>query len=204
MDNRLLLWSSTTVTHCELPGHTASISAVRSSSDGSLAVSSSYDKTLRIWGIPGADARGGGRGKALGFKGPATCLVGHVAPVLDFAWTAGKVVSGARDGCVILWVRCFEMCFAHPLRFLFVLSSFFLLFMLNGLPPCAAYFRSSVSLVFRCFIDCSAFRRASKLSDENRTHLSGCKSIESLLFNGNAHFLPLFNRSQAFRCRLAV
>ncbi|GAQ85255.1 F-box and WD-40 domain protein 7 [Klebsormidium nitens] len=103
MDNRLLLWSSSSVTHCELPGHTASISAVQCSSDGSLAVSSSYDKTLRVWALPGADARGVGRGKGSGFKGTATCLVGHVAPVLDFAWTAGKVVSGARDGCVILW-----------------------------------------------------------------------------------------------------
>lgn len=106
MDNRLLLWASTGATHIELTGHNASISAVRSSSDGSLAVSSSYDKTLRVWALPGAETRGAGRSRGAGFKGTATCLMGHVAPVLDFVWASGRVVSGARDGCVILWVRC--------------------------------------------------------------------------------------------------
>lgn len=73
--------------------YSASVSKVVANADGTRAVSSSYDKTLRVWDIT---ARGG---RSL------STLAGHEAPVLEVALAASMLVSGDRGGNAIMWVR---------------------------------------------------------------------------------------------------
>mmetsp|Transcript_23019 Transcript_23019/g.58169 ORF Transcript_23019/g.58169 Transcript_23019/m.58169 type:complete len:674 (+) Transcript_23019:210-2231(+) len=80
----------------ELLAHTGSISRVRAQGQGRRFVSSSYDKTLRIW-----DLR---------TKRELCTLAGHTAPVLDFVWpeegnnrSSNLLLSGDRSGICRLW-----------------------------------------------------------------------------------------------------
>ena len=91
LDSKLLLWHSSAVRASELKGHSHSISAIDVSGDGTLACSCSYDKTIRFWDIHGLSGR------------ESQCLRGHKAPILDFAWDQNMLVSGSRDGTMILW-----------------------------------------------------------------------------------------------------
>jgi len=81
-------------------GHTGSISQVRASSSSDIVVSASYDRTVRLWGVaPASNA-------ATRRAGPKEICVlkGHKAPVLEVAWgDGGELISGARDGVVLLW-----------------------------------------------------------------------------------------------------
>ena len=94
MDSKVCLWRSSGTTCSNLKGHSASVSAVRAGASGTRVVSSSYDKTLRVWDAKRATE--------------ICCLKGHKAPVLGFAWgTEGGggdfLVSGDRDGVAVLW-----------------------------------------------------------------------------------------------------
>ncbi|CAD7927120.1 unnamed protein product [Amoebophrya sp. A120] len=72
----------------ELAGHRGSISKILAK--GTLAVSASYDKTLRVWDLK--------------TKREACTLAGHSAPVLDFLWSSrgGSTTSSAQDSSFIL------------------------------------------------------------------------------------------------------
>eukprot|EP00735_Rhodelphis_limneticus_P001811 TRINITY_DN12503_c0_g1::TRINITY_DN12503_c0_g1_i1::g.15063::m.15063 TRINITY_DN12503_c0_g1::TRINITY_DN12503_c0_g1_i1::g.15063 ORF type:complete len:448 (+),score=89.94,sp/Q969H0/FBXW7_HUMAN/28.81/4e-22,sp/Q969H0/FBXW7_HUMAN/25.26/5e-18,WD40/PF00400.27/0.00038,WD40/PF00400.27/0.021,WD40/PF00400.27/8.1e-08,WD40/PF00400.27/5.4e-06,WD40/PF00400.27/5,WD40/PF00400.27/0.22,WD40/PF00400.27/0.51,PQQ_3/PF13570.1/2.4e+02,PQQ_3/PF13570.1/5.4,PQQ_3/PF13570.1/0.84,PQQ_3/PF13570.1/68,PQQ_3/PF13570.1/1.3e+04,PQQ_ len=89
MDNKLCVWDSGT--RCvDLLGHSGPIAMVHTATRAPIAVSASYDKTLKVWNVS--------RKKEL------STLSGHSGPVLDFAWSdSGVLVSGGRDGLVIAW-----------------------------------------------------------------------------------------------------
>ena len=90
MDSKLCLWHASAVKCDDLLGHTGSISQVDASPQG-IAVSASYDRTLRVWSV------GGSRPSCL------TSLVGHGQPVMSFAWAGPMVMSGDRRGTVKVW-----------------------------------------------------------------------------------------------------
>ncbi|KAG5472745.1 hypothetical protein LSCM4_02068 [Leishmania orientalis] len=98
MDSKLCLWSDVIrggPARCvDLLGHTGSISQVElSESHGrSIAMSASYDRTIRIWELNGAAS-----GQQIG------CLSGHKGPVTQFSWLGTEVLSGDRQGTVKLW-----------------------------------------------------------------------------------------------------
>eukprot|EP00899_Mesostigma_viride_P014111 jgi/Mesvir1/22700/Mv14117-RA.1 len=92
MDSKLCLWDKGVVRCTDLRGHSGSVSAVASGASGELAVSCSYDKTLRLWNVGRKPYR------------ELSCLMGHSAPVLGMAWSQqGAIASGARDGTAIIW-----------------------------------------------------------------------------------------------------
>ncbi|KAG5472364.1 hypothetical protein LSCM1_03763 [Leishmania martiniquensis] len=98
MDSKLCLWSDVIrggPARCvDLLGHTGSISQVEvSESHGRpIAMSASYDRTMRIWELSGA---AGGR--------QVGCLSGHKGPVTHFSWFETEVLSGDRQGTIKLW-----------------------------------------------------------------------------------------------------
>mmetsp|Transcript_38715 Transcript_38715/g.101162 ORF Transcript_38715/g.101162 Transcript_38715/m.101162 type:complete len:545 (+) Transcript_38715:33-1667(+) len=90
MDTKLCLWNASGVVCSDLTGHRGSISKVRCSAVGPpRAVSCSYDRTLRVWDLVS--------------KRELCSMGGHSGPVLDFVWTAGRVISGGRDSMVKMW-----------------------------------------------------------------------------------------------------
>ena len=91
MDSKICLWHSTALRCEDLLGHTASVSQVAVNHLG-IAVSSSYDRTLRVW-----DCNAGVQGKQL------AVLSAHSQPVMQFVWFGGCILSGDRKGQVILW-----------------------------------------------------------------------------------------------------
>lgn len=92
MDGKLCLWDKKGVRSYDLKGHSASISAVKGGAEGSLAVSSSYDKTLMLWDLSRLQTKSAG------------CLKAHKGAVLGFCLSSqGSIVSGSREGEVILW-----------------------------------------------------------------------------------------------------
>jgi WD40 repeat protein len=88
MDSKLCLWHSTALRCDDLPGHIGSISEI-DVNDQNIAVSASYDRTLRIWNL---DA-----------KQCMATLSGHREPVTHFAWCGSLVMSGDRKGVVKIW-----------------------------------------------------------------------------------------------------
>ncbi|KPA83162.1 hypothetical protein ABB37_02857 [Leptomonas pyrrhocoris] len=98
MDSKLCLWSDVTrggPARCsDLLGHTGSISQVEVNESGgrAIAMSASYDRTIRLWEL---SSMGGGR--------EIGCLAGHKGPVTQFSWCAKQVLSGDRQGTVKLW-----------------------------------------------------------------------------------------------------
>ena len=87
MDSKLCLWDARGVRCTELPGHRGSVSCVQANSESPVAVTCSYDKTVRCWDL--------GKGRPT----EAWCMSKHRAPVLALAWgRGGLVASGARDG----------------------------------------------------------------------------------------------------------
>ena len=87
MDSKLCLWDARGVRCAELPGHRGSVSCVQTDRESPVAVTCSYDKTVRCWDL--------GKGRPT----EAWCMSKHRAPVLALAWgRGGLVASGARDG----------------------------------------------------------------------------------------------------------
>jgi WD40 repeat protein len=84
-DSKLCLWNASGVSCADLSGHLGSISRVEVDASG-LALSSAYDRTVRIWDLKS--------------KREAACCTGHNAPVMTFAVDAGIIVSGDRSGVV--------------------------------------------------------------------------------------------------------
>lgn len=90
VDSKCCLWNANGAPKCiDLLGHTGSVSKVLASADGSLALSASYDKTVRLWSTSS--------GKEL------IKLRAHRAPVMHLAWGAGGLASADRDGSVVAW-----------------------------------------------------------------------------------------------------
>ena len=90
MDSKLCLWNGAGAPKCrDLVGHTGSVSQVRVATDGSLAVSAAYDKSLRVW--------------SLGSGNCAATLRAHRAPVLQLAWGRDVLASADRDGVLLAW-----------------------------------------------------------------------------------------------------
>ncbi|KAJ9453380.1 F-box/WD repeat-containing protein 7 [Diplonema papillatum] len=87
-DNKLCLWARAGVRCQDLLGHSASISDVKANASN-IAVSSSYDRTLKVWDCD--------RGREL------ASLAGHKAPVMQFVWANAAVVSGDRQGAIRAW-----------------------------------------------------------------------------------------------------
>jgi WD40 repeat protein len=80
--------SASSVAH-NCAGHCGSISGLELDRRFDVALSASYDKTVRIWNM---------KGKHRG------CLAEHEAPVLELrANNNGRVISGDRSGNVKLW-----------------------------------------------------------------------------------------------------
>ena len=70
-------------------GHTGSVSQVRGDNLHRVAVSASYDKTIRVWGLEGKCR---------------TSLTGHAAPILELeSDNNGCLASGDRSGQVKVW-----------------------------------------------------------------------------------------------------
>lgn len=70
-------------------GHSAPISQVCCDQGSQVALSSSYDKTVRVWSFAGRER---------------AVLTGHTAPVLELrSNNAGCAISGDRSGNIMLW-----------------------------------------------------------------------------------------------------
>lgn len=88
-DSKLCLWGASGAQCADLTGHMGSISRLRTHAQGHVAISASYDRTLRAWD--------------LGRKRQVACCTGHSAPILEFTWADDVVASGDRGGTVCLW-----------------------------------------------------------------------------------------------------
>jgi len=96
-DNTLLVWNLTrdennyAVPRRQLEGHNHIVSDLVISSDGQFVLSSSWDKTLRLWDLS--------NGKAV------RLFKGHEADVLSVAFSADnrQIVSASRDRSIRLW-----------------------------------------------------------------------------------------------------
>ena len=92
MDNKLCLWSKSGSRCIDLNGHTSSVSSVCVSASGGHVISTSYDKTVRVWNTQ--------RGSEV------TALRGHSAPVLCSTWSEegnGLLLTGDRSGMAVIW-----------------------------------------------------------------------------------------------------
>lgn len=90
MDSKCVLWPSSGNRGIDMLGHSASVSQVLVDSRD-VAVSASYDKTLRVWSVSGMRP---------------TCLStlrGAGAALTALAWHQSLLVSGSREGQVNLW-----------------------------------------------------------------------------------------------------
>jgi len=93
MDSKLCYWKKNSSVCEYLDGHTLSISKVSIHSEGKLALTASYDKTLVLWDME--------RYKISNAK---QRLVGHRAAVVSFDWTTTSfALTGDRGGGVKLW-----------------------------------------------------------------------------------------------------
>lgn len=109
MDSKLCLWEaalsdaagglkpSSAAARCSfLEGHTSSISALKIDSRD-IAVSSSYDATLKVWDLAKGQKAAASSSRLL------STLSGHAKAVLNFAWHHSLVVSAGRDASIYLW-----------------------------------------------------------------------------------------------------
>jgi F-box/WD-40 domain protein 7 len=94
MDSKICLWRG--VQCKDYLGHVGSISRLRPISGDPnqgapvLLVSSSYDRSLKIWDL--------GR-----MSGPIASMHAHKGAVIDFVFVNGNIVSGGRDGMICVW-----------------------------------------------------------------------------------------------------
>ncbi|KAG2374164.1 hypothetical protein C9374_011001 [Naegleria lovaniensis] len=94
MDSKLCVWESKGPVKCvDLLGHSGSISQVSCSPNLPVAISSSYDKSLKIWNLQNN-----------------TCMntlinskLGHDKAIKTFLWNNSLICSGGRDGLVCMW-----------------------------------------------------------------------------------------------------
>jgi WD40 repeat protein len=90
MDSKLCLWQGR---RCiDMTGHSASVSSVCAGASGAHCISTSYDKTVRVW-----ETR---RGTC------ASMLRGHAGPILTSTWARdgdGLLLTGDRSGMACVW-----------------------------------------------------------------------------------------------------
>lgn len=92
VDAKLCLWAASVrpVRCTDLAGHTGSVAALALSETAAVALSASYDKTVRAWDL----SRGG---SSIG------TLRAHRAPVMHLVWQGGLLASGDRSGEAVVW-----------------------------------------------------------------------------------------------------
>jgi len=92
MDSKICVWPAHGTVCQTLEGHSASVSQIRVDPGSGLAVSCSYDKSVKVWDVESSRPR------------LASSLEGHAAPVLELeAGPSGALVSGDRSGNVLVW-----------------------------------------------------------------------------------------------------
>eukprot|EP01027_Heterolobosea_sp_BB2_P010956 GEZU01015996.1.p1 GENE.GEZU01015996.1~~GEZU01015996.1.p1 ORF type:complete len:335 (-),score=24.48 GEZU01015996.1:14-1018(-) len=94
MDSKLCLWAARGVKCDDLLGHSGSISQVQVD-ENNVAVSSSYDGTLKVWDL---DQR-----SCIHTLQSKRGSHGHSTAVNRFFWRNSLVISGGRDCSLALW-----------------------------------------------------------------------------------------------------
>jgi len=94
MDSKLCVWDTKGSVKCvDLNGHTGSISQVTCSPHIPIAVSSSYDKSLKVWSLENNSC----------MNTLINTKLGHDKAIRTFLWNNSLVCSGGRDGLVCMW-----------------------------------------------------------------------------------------------------
>ena len=93
MDSKLCVWDARGVKCTDLLGHAGSVSDVKVPPSGAVAVSSSYDKTVRVWPLSVRGMR----------DGTGAVLKAHRAPVLTLDVRDDVAASGSRDGELVAY-----------------------------------------------------------------------------------------------------
>ena len=90
MDSKICLWQGR---RCiDMTGHSASVSSVCAGASGAHCISTSYDKTVRVWDTS--------RGSCV------STLRGHAGPILKSTWAIdgdGLLLTGDRSGMACVW-----------------------------------------------------------------------------------------------------
>mmetsp|Transcript_12701 Transcript_12701/g.19082 ORF Transcript_12701/g.19082 Transcript_12701/m.19082 type:complete len:338 (-) Transcript_12701:28-1041(-) len=92
MDSKLCLWDRNSIKCKDLLGHRGSISKVACSQEN-LALSASYDKTLKVWDVD----------KGSLIHTLYNSNYGHTKAIRTFLWKNSLVVSGGREGLGCVW-----------------------------------------------------------------------------------------------------
>lgn len=92
MDSKLCLWSANSTRCVDLHGHQASISKVQCAEHRNVAVSSSYDKTVKVWNLDTQQC-----------LSTLTSKNGHKKAVRNFFWKNSLLCSAGSDGLVCIW-----------------------------------------------------------------------------------------------------
>ncbi|KAJ3020693.1 hypothetical protein HKX48_000357 [Thoreauomyces humboldtii] len=98
MDSRLLIWDAHAPTSRTLDGHEGSITSIKASSSEQLAVSSSYDGTLRAWDLSSGREVGQWGGDQDGAIASGDYMAATRNPILDFVWDGGSGSSDDANG----------------------------------------------------------------------------------------------------------
>jgi WD40 repeat protein len=98
-DKKALLWNRKTGRPTELSGHTDALNRVAFSPDGEWVVTTSQDKTARVWQVVGNKEGDAGVGKLL------AVLRGHAGPVsaVGFSGSGKLVVTASEDDTARVW-----------------------------------------------------------------------------------------------------
>lgn len=92
MDSRLCLWNANSNKCISLNDHKGSISQVQCG-ENNIALSSSYDKTVKIWDLDEPKCLNTLRNDKYG----------HTKAIQNFYWKNSLVVSGGRDALCCIW-----------------------------------------------------------------------------------------------------
>jgi WD40 repeat protein len=92
MDSKLCLWNANSTKCVDLMGHTSSISLVKCAENRNIALSSSYDKTMKVWNLDNQQC-----------LHTMTSKNGHKKAIRTFFWKNSLVCSGGSEGLVCIW-----------------------------------------------------------------------------------------------------
>eukprot|EP00818_Percolomonas_sp_WS_P010012 CAMPEP_0117440988 /NCGR_PEP_ID=MMETSP0759-20121206/3385_1 /TAXON_ID=63605 /ORGANISM="Percolomonas cosmopolitus, Strain WS" /LENGTH=327 /DNA_ID=CAMNT_0005232793 /DNA_START=144 /DNA_END=1127 /DNA_ORIENTATION=+ len=95
MDSKICVWDAVSARCQDLHGHRGSISKIKCSESQSVMISSSYDKTLKVWDVD----------RCTLVHTLKNTKYGHQKAVHSFLWPhdSALVVSGGRDGLGCVW-----------------------------------------------------------------------------------------------------
>lgn len=92
MDGKLCLWGANSTRCVDLLGHSASISQVKCAEKRNIAISASYDKTLKVWNLDKQEC-----------IHTMVSKNGHKNAIRNFFWKNSLLCSGDKDGRVGIW-----------------------------------------------------------------------------------------------------